>query len=97
MLPTKAWPGGTFASFHAYPYYPDFLRHEAALRKTRWDGRPDAYAGYLRALKAHFTSMPVLVTEFGVPVVARARRTAAPTAATRATTPRPRRWPWTRT
>jgi hypothetical protein len=67
VRPTAAWPGGTFASFHAYPYYPDFLRHEKALRRTRWHGKPDAYAGYLHALKAHFTSMPVLVTELGVP------------------------------
>ena len=28
-----AWPAGFFASYHAYPYYPDFQRHEAALRK----------------------------------------------------------------
>jgi hypothetical protein len=67
VLPTAAWPGGTFASFHAYPYYPDFLRHEKALQKTRWHGKPDAYAGYLRSLEAHFTTMPLLVTEFGVP------------------------------
>jgi hypothetical protein len=67
VLPTKAWPGGTFASFHAYPYYPDFLRHEKALYRTRWDGKPDPYAGYLRALKKHYPSMPVLVTEVGVP------------------------------
>ncbi|MGZ4582690.1 MAG: hypothetical protein ACXVXG_18795 [Nocardioidaceae bacterium] len=68
VLPTRAWPGGTFASFHAYPYYPDFLRHETALRQARWHGRPDPYAGYLRALRRHFAAhMPVLVTEFGVP------------------------------
>ena len=67
VLPTRAWPGGTFASFHVYPYYPDFLRHERALRRTRWHGRPDPYAGYLAALRRHFASMPVLVTEFGVP------------------------------
>ena len=67
VLPTKTWPGGTFASFHAYPYYPDFLRHEKALQQVRWDGRRDAYAGYLASLRTHFTSMPVLITEFGVP------------------------------
>ncbi len=64
---TAAWPGGTFASFHAYPYYPDFLRHEKALARTTWRARPDPYAGYLAALRAHFTTMPVLVTETGVP------------------------------
>lgn len=67
VLPTRAWPGGTFANFHAYPYFPDFLRHEERLRATRVDGAPDAYAGYLAALDEHFTRMPVMVTEFGVP------------------------------
>ena len=27
VRPTAAWPGGSFASYHAYPYYPDFLRY----------------------------------------------------------------------
>jgi hypothetical protein len=67
VQPTRAWPGGTFASYHAYPYYPDFLRHEAPLAETTWNGRPDAYAGYLQALKAHHAPMPVMVTEVGVP------------------------------
>lgn len=68
VLPTSAWPGGTFASFHAYPYYPDFQRYEPAYARTTWHGRPDRYAGYLEALKAHYAGhMPLLVTEFGVP------------------------------
>ena len=60
VRPTGAWPGGTFASYHAYPYYPDFQRHEPGLRA-------DPYAGYLTALKKHHGDMPTLVTEFGVP------------------------------
>lgn len=67
VLPTEAWPGGTFASYHAYPYYPDFLRHEEALWQTRYDGRRDPYAGYLARLREHHAAMPVMVTEFGVP------------------------------
>lgn len=68
VLPTAAWPGGTFASFHAYPYYPDFQRYQPAYARTTWHGRPDRYAGYLMALKQHFAGhMPLLVTEFGVP------------------------------
>lgn len=68
VLPTDAWPGGTFASFHAYPYYPDFQRYEPAYDDTGWRGRPDRYAGYLKALQQHFAPhMPLLVTEFGVP------------------------------
>ncbi|BFU47921.1 hypothetical protein [Krasilnikovia sp. MM14-A1004] len=60
VRPTAAWPGGTFASYHAYPYYPDFQRYE-------YQGKPDPYAAYLTALRQHHTGMPVLVTEFGVP------------------------------
>ena len=64
---TAAWPAGTFASYHAYPYYPDFQRHEPALQRHRYAGRPDPYAGYLAALRAHHGALPTLVTEFGVP------------------------------
>jgi hypothetical protein len=57
---TDRWPGGFFASYHAYPYYPDFLRLE--YRDAR-----DPYAAYLRELKAHHAGQAVMVTEFGVP------------------------------
>lgn len=67
VLPTRAWPGGTFASYHAYPYYPDFQRHEPALQRYRVDGRVDPYAGYLAALRDHHGALPVMITEFGVP------------------------------
>jgi hypothetical protein len=67
VQPTVAWPGGTFASYHAYPYYPDFQRHEPALRRYALDGKVDPYAGYLAELRAHHGRMPVMITEFGVP------------------------------
>ncbi|MET0416345.1 MAG: hypothetical protein ABW022_10020 [Actinoplanes sp.] len=62
VLPTADWPAGTFAGYHAYPFYPDFLRHEPALVSSG-----DPYAAYLRALRKHHETMPTLVTEFGVP------------------------------
>jgi hypothetical protein len=55
---TAAWPAGTFASYHAYPYYPNFQRYA---------GGADPYADYLAALKRHHGAMPTLITEFGVP------------------------------
>ncbi|MEA2156298.1 MAG: hypothetical protein QOE11_2438 [Solirubrobacteraceae bacterium] len=64
---SAAWPGGTFASFHAYPYYPDFLRHEPAYQAYRLHGRSDPYAGYLADLAAHFRHIPLMITEVGVP------------------------------
>lgn len=69
VVPTAEWPGGTFASYHAYPYYPDFQRHEAALQVPGPDGAPDPYRGYLRALHDHHAAagVPVVISEFGVP------------------------------
>lgn len=69
IIVRPAWPGGHFASYHAYPYYPDFLYHETALASYRYQGRPDPYGGYLRTLKAHHAKagLPVLITEVGVP------------------------------
>lgn len=64
---TANWPAGTFASYHAYPYYPDFQRREPALLAHRYAGRADPYAGYLAALKRHHGDLPTLITEFGVP------------------------------
>ncbi|HEU4348972.1 MAG TPA: hypothetical protein VFR35_14435, partial [Actinoplanes sp.] len=64
---TDAWPAGTFASYHAYPYYPDFQRHEPGLQGHRYAGRADPYAAYLTALREHHGTVPTLVTEFGVP------------------------------
>lgn len=67
VVAEPSWPGGTFASFHAYPYYPDVLRHDRSYARALVDGEPDGYAGYLADLRRHFAGMPVLVTETGVP------------------------------
>jgi hypothetical protein len=68
VLPTRDWPGGTFASFHVYPYYPDFLQYQPSLQRYVINGRADPYAAYLHDLLAHFKgTMPVMITEFGVP------------------------------
>jgi hypothetical protein len=66
---TGAWPGGFFASYHAYPYYPDFLRLQPSyLRYARVrDGKIDPYAGYLDELRRHHGDQAVMITEFGVP------------------------------
>jgi hypothetical protein len=61
------WPGGYFASYHAYPYYPDFQRHEPGLQETFYNGVSDPYAGYLTALREYHADLPVMITEFGVP------------------------------
>jgi hypothetical protein len=66
---TPAWPGGFFASYHAYPYYPDFLRLQPGYLSfaAASDGKLDPYAGYLHELRAYHGDQAVMVTEFGVP------------------------------
>jgi hypothetical protein len=59
---------GYFASFHAYPYYPDFFRSDLSIRNVLNDrGEPDSYKAYLRLLKEHHKGVPVIITEYGVP------------------------------
>lgn len=68
MEPTDAWTAGYFASYHVYPYYPDFLRYDPEYADYRRDdGEVDPYAGYTADLRAHHEGIPLLVTEFGVP------------------------------
>ena len=69
VLPTDAWPGGSFASYHAYPYYPDFMRFAPEFQEPLADGTTDAYLSYVTALKTHHAEagLTTMVTEFGVP------------------------------
>ena len=66
---TDAWPGGFFASYHAYPYYPEFMRLTERYRRYERprDGELDPYSGYLNELRAHHGDQAVAITEFGVP------------------------------
>ncbi len=64
---TTRFPAGTFASFHAYPYYPDFMVLDPGYARAVSPFGPSSYFGYLRELKAHHAEMPVLIAEYGVP------------------------------
>ena len=67
VVPTAINPAGWFASYHAYPYYPDFMLLDPRYRQaTSLEGR-SSYFGYLRELVAHHRSMPTLISEYGVP------------------------------
>lgn len=58
---------GMFASYHVYPYYPDFLN--LAEKYTEFidhRGEPNNYAGYLKDLN-NSHDMPILIAEFGIP------------------------------
>jgi hypothetical protein len=62
------WDAGYFASYHVYPYYPDFFRLDKTIQNVRNDKNEiDSYKAYLRQLKAHHPGIPVMVTEYGVP------------------------------
>jgi len=52
--------GGLFATYHAYPYYPDFVSNDYLQEKNM-------YLAYLKALKRHHKGQPILIAEFGVP------------------------------
>ena len=56
-----------FASYHVYPYYPDFLNFDPKYTEyTDHEGKKNNYAGYIKDLiREH--EMPVLIAEFGIP------------------------------
>ena len=58
---------GFFASYHVYPYYPNFLLREPALLQERDSIGPNSFFGYLKALKEHYSDMPLLISEYGIP------------------------------
>ena len=58
---------GIFASYHAYPYYPNFISEEPSYRSYSDAEGQNSYLGYLNALKAHYSGMPLVIAEFGVP------------------------------
>jgi hypothetical protein len=56
-----------FASYHVYPYYPDFLNLDPKYTEyVDKSGKKNNYAGYLHDLIAQH-DMPVLIAEFGIP------------------------------
>ncbi len=57
---TSRQGGGVFATYHAYPYYPDFMNND-------YLNEENPYLAYLKALKRHHGHQPVLIGEFGVP------------------------------
>lgn len=67
-IQTNKWEAGYFASYHVYPYYPDFFRYAEQYQDAKGpDGKANNYRGYLRDLKKHHNNLPIMVTEFGVP------------------------------
>jgi len=64
---TAANVAGYFASYHAYPYYPDFIGLDSAYGAARSSAGPSHYFGYLLDLKRHHGGRALLIAEYGVP------------------------------
>lgn len=58
---TENFAGGMFASYHIYPYHPEYVLDEEETSDTE-----NSYLAYLTRLNEHHT-LPVVVSEFGVP------------------------------
>lgn len=57
---------GLFASYHVYPYYPDFLNYDSPYIEPNEQGKINSYEAYLKDLKAQY-DIPILVSEVGLP------------------------------
>ncbi len=67
IKPTDSFSSGMFASYHVYPYYPEFMNYsEEYTNHYDHRGELNPYQGYIQDLKAN-VNMPIVVAEFGVP------------------------------
>jgi hypothetical protein len=58
---------GLFACYHAYPYYPNFISQQPSYQVYSDSQGPDSYLGYITDLKDHYSGIPLVMGEFGVP------------------------------
>ncbi len=67
IVATDLFTSGLFASYHVYPYYPEFINHSLEYRAfIDESGKVNPYRAYLKDLYAYH-SVPVMVAEFGIP------------------------------
>lgn len=64
---TDEFISGHFASYHVYPYYPDYLNYaeDKSSFETTEDGKINTYRTYLMQLNEYHT-IPVVISEYGV-------------------------------
>jgi len=56
---------GFFVSYHAYPYYPDYISRDPRYTPFFDHLGQNSYLGYLTYLKAHYERFPLIIAEFG--------------------------------
>jgi len=67
IISKPSYYSGIFASYHIYPYYPEFMNYSLEYKKhVDHRGELNAYQGYLSELIKNY-DIPVMVAEFGVP------------------------------
>lgn len=67
VMATDEVKSGMFASYHVYPYFPDYARYVEELASVTDDtGQVNTYYAYLRTLVEHH-SIPVVIAEYGIP------------------------------
>ena len=60
-------PAGFFVSYHAYPYYPDFISEDPNYQQFSDPIGSNSYLGYITDLKNYYENIPVLIAEIGTP------------------------------
>ncbi len=60
-------PAGVFISYHVYPWYPEFIDRDIRNHYLTDNDGINSYQGYLTRLREHYTGLPLIVAEFGVP------------------------------
>lgn len=58
---------GWFASYHVYPYYPDFLLYDPGYSAASSSLGRSNYFGYLQDLRRTHRGLPLVISEFGLP------------------------------
>lgn len=67
ILLNEAFVSGTFASYHIYPYFPDYLNYVPEYDSyLDQNGKHNTYQAYLKKINDHHT-IPVVISEFGIP------------------------------
>ena len=66
IIVSPTFTPGIFYSYHAYPYYPEFILHEPSFQVDDEIG-PNSYLGYLDQLRTEYAGRTLIIAEIGLP------------------------------